>query len=148
MRILITNDGGVYSHGILARAGAGKNSRQPSRSSRAQEKFWVDYDAAVSMHRVLTTNKAERRLERLATPAVDDNRVSFGCINVPVAFYESLVRPTFAGNTAIIYVLPEVKSLKQVFGAYDVAAAHGIHRNQVQRVPDSDALLLLFALRN
>jgi hypothetical protein len=87
---------------------------------------WVDYDAAVSMHRVLTTNRAERRLERLATPSIADNRVSYGCINVPVSFYEQFIRPTFADDRAMIYVLPDVKPLLQVFNsAYDVASAHG-----------------------
>ena len=90
--------------------------------------MWVDYDAAVSMHRVLTTNPVERRLERLATPSTDDNRVSYGCVNVPVSFYEQFIRPTFAQERAIIYVLPDVKPLIQVFNdAYDVASAHGLN---------------------
>jgi hypothetical protein len=76
------------------------------------------------MHRVLTTNPEDRRLERLATPTVDDNRISFGCINVPTAFYETYIRPTFATHRAVVYVLPEVKSVQQVFGSYDVTAAH------------------------
>ena len=111
------------------------------------------------MHRVLTTNPQERRLERLATPTVDDNRVSFGCINVPVAFYEKFLRPTFAEHTAIIYVLPEFKSAREVFAAAavggrgvrrtDVAARYGLSRTQAQRAPDGDALMmLLFALRS
>ena len=80
--------------------------------------MWVDYDAAVSMHRVLTTNPKERRLERLATPTPDDNRISYGCINVPVDFFEQYVAPAFDGHNAIIYVLPEVKPLEQVFALY------------------------------
>ncbi len=84
----------------------------------------MDYDAAVSMHRVLTTEPKERRSERLATPSVDDKRISYGCINVPVAFYERYIRPAFDDRRALVYVLPEVKSLQQVFGSYDVASAH------------------------
>jgi hypothetical protein len=42
----------------------------------------------------------------------------------------------FATRRAIIYVLPEFKSLEQVFGAYDVAAAHGLVRVQT----DADAV--------
>ena len=102
---------------------AGRFVGERGHNLRGEDVVWVDYDAAVSMHRVLTSNPAERRLERLATPTADDNRVSFGCINVPVAFYETFVRPTFAASTAIIYVLPETRSIRQVFGAYDVAAA-------------------------
>lgn len=89
---------------------------------------WVDYDAAVSMHRVITTNPNERRLERLATATVDDNRISLGCINVPVAFYESTIRPMFATRRAVVYVLPDTKSVQVVFNAYDAAARRGATR--------------------
>ena len=65
---------------------------------------------------MLTTDPAERRLQRLATPTHEDNRISWGCINVPVAFYEAHVRPAFASRRAAIYVLPEVLSLAEVFG--------------------------------
>jgi len=40
---------------------------------------------------------------------------------VPVAFYEAQVVPTFAKNPAIVYVLPEVKTVQEVFGSYDVS---------------------------
>lgn len=73
------------------------------------------------MHRVRATQPVERRLERLATPTVDDNRISYGCINVPVAFYETHIAPTFATRRAIVYVLPDSKPVQQVFGSYDVA---------------------------
>ena len=99
---------------------AGRFLGERGRNARDEDVVWVDYDAAVSMHRVLTTNAAERRLERLATPSVDDNRISFGCINVPIAFYESHIRPMFAKTRALIYVLPDVLSAQQVFGSYDV----------------------------
>ena len=56
-----------------------------------------------------------RRLERLATPMPDDNRISYGCINVPVEFYENSVRPAFAARRAAVYILPEVKSLEELF---------------------------------
>jgi hypothetical protein len=122
---------------------AGRFLGERGHNARGEDVVWVDYDAAVSMHRVLTTNPVERRLERLATPAVEDNRVSYGCVNVPVAFYEQFIRPTFAENQAVIYVLPEIKSIKQVFNnAYDVAATHGIDgadRSRAQRAPQHDA---------
>jgi hypothetical protein len=128
---------------------AGRFVGERGHNARGEDVVWVDYDAGVSMHRVLTTNPAERRLERLATPTIEDNRVSFGCVNVPVAFYEEFIRPTFAADTANIYVLPETRSVQRVFNAYDVAAAHGIYRNRAQKVPDSDAvMILLFALRS
>ncbi|MDO9468821.1 MAG: hypothetical protein Q7J36_16095 [Thiobacillus sp.] len=101
---------------------AGRFIAERGRNLQGEDVVWVDYDAAVSMHRVRATKPSEQRLERLATPTVDDNRISYGCINVPVAFYESYVSPTVATRRAIVYVLPEVKPVQQVFGSYDVSA--------------------------
>jgi hypothetical protein len=80
--------------------------------------LWVDYDLAVSLHRVVTSNPAERRLERLATPTPQDNRISYGCINVPAKFFDDVVRPAFAGTYGIVYVLPEIRSNKEIFLSY------------------------------
>ncbi|MDQ0464388.1 hypothetical protein QO010_002169 [Caulobacter ginsengisoli] len=81
-----------------------------------QEVVWIDYDAGVSMHRVVTANRAERRLQRLATASPLDNRISYGCINVPAAFFDKVVGPAFAGTYGVVYILPEVRSLQEVFG--------------------------------
>ena len=62
--------------------------------------LWVDYDDAVSLHRVITTNPKERRLERLATPKPLEHRISCGCINVPAKFYNNVVSPAFTGRMA------------------------------------------------
>jgi hypothetical protein len=99
---------------------AGRFVAERGRNLKGDDVVWVDYEAAVSMHRVRATKPSERRLERLATPTVDDNRISYGCINVPVAFYEAYVRPTVAKRRAIVYVLPDIKPVQQVFNAYDV----------------------------
>ena len=104
---------------------AGRFIAERGHNALGDDVIWVDYDAAVSMHRVRTTEPRERRLERLASPGVDDNRISYGCINVPVAFYDALLRPLFAAQRAMVYVLPEVRTLQQVFGSFDVAAAPG-----------------------
>jgi hypothetical protein len=89
-------------------------------SVRGEDVLWVDYDGAVSLHRVVTAKPRERRLERLATPTPQDNRISYGCINVPVLFYESVVSPAFAATEGIVYVLPETSAARALFGAYDV----------------------------
>jgi hypothetical protein len=73
--------------------------------------LWIDYDAAVSLHPVATGNAAERRLQRLATPSILDNRISYGCINVPASFYETVIQPLFAAANGIVYILPETRSL-------------------------------------
>lgn len=77
--------------------------------------LWVDYETAVSMHQVVTTNAREQRQHRLDTPTPKDNRITFGCINVPVAFYQGVVQPTFTGTKGVVYVLPETRALDQVF---------------------------------
>jgi hypothetical protein len=100
---------------------AGRFVAERGHNARGEDVVWVDYDAGVSMHRVLATNPKERRLERLATPTVADNRISYGCINVPAAFYEAYVRPAFAARRAVVYVLPEARPVREVFGSYDVS---------------------------
>ena len=99
---------------------AGRFVAERGRNHKGEDIVWVDYDAAVSMHRVRASNPTERRLQRLATPTVADNRISYGCINVPVSFYETYVSPTVSKKRAIVYVLPEVKPIKQVFGSLDI----------------------------
>jgi uncharacterized protein YceK len=94
---------------------AGRFVAERGRNARGEDVVWVDYDNAVSMHRVVTQVASERRLERLASNSVDDKRISYGCINLPVAFYETHIRPTFASQSALVYVLPEVKTVQQVF---------------------------------
>lgn len=82
---------------------------------------WVDYAGALSMHRVVTNNPKERRLQRLATPTSADNRISYGCINVPVKFFDTVVSPAFDGTKGVVYILPETRVARETFGAYDVA---------------------------
>ena len=79
--------------------------------------LWIDYDSALSLHPVVTTRAADRRLERLATAAPDDNRISYGCVNVPAEFYDKIVQPAFKGTVGVVYILPESQSLAQVFFA-------------------------------
>ena len=84
---------------------------------KAEDVLWVDYPGAVSIHRVV---KSANRMLRLASPTPDDNRISFGCINVPVKFFEEAVLPAFKGTKGIIYVLPETKTARELFSSYDV----------------------------
>ena len=75
------------------------------------------------MHRVRSGNKVERRLERLTTPTVADNRISYGCVNVPAAFYDAQIKPLLGEQAAVIYVLPETRSASAVFGMADKPVA-------------------------
>ena len=94
---------------------AGRFVAEPGRNARGDDVIWVDYDAAVSMHRVHSVNRGEQRLQRLSTPSVADNRISYGCINVPTAFYEDTLVPLIGGRRSVVYVLPETRPLDTVF---------------------------------
>lgn len=96
---------------------AGRFLAEIGRNTQGEDIVWVDYDAAVSLHRVRASNRAERRLERLASSTPADNRISYGCINVPRAFFDRQVLPLLQGaaGRAVVYVLPEVLPLTVVF---------------------------------
>ncbi|MCY7397283.1 MAG: L,D-transpeptidase [Sphingomonas bacterium] len=80
-----------------------------------QDIVWVDYDNGISLHRVVRGNVADRRLQRLASTATSDNRITYGCINVPANFFDSVVRPLLKGTNGMVYILPEVRPLRDVF---------------------------------
>jgi hypothetical protein len=94
---------------------AGRFDVVSGRNLLDEEVVWIDYNAAVSLHRVRVTDAREQRLERLASPTTDDNRISYGCINVPVAFFEETVWPLIGRRAAVAYVLPEARSLHEAF---------------------------------
>ena len=80
-----------------------------------QRVLWVDYANSVALHAVITTHKKEKRVERLLTPTPEDNRISFGCINVGTSFYTKKVRPLFLKKGGVVYILPDTKPLETVF---------------------------------
>ena len=51
----------------------------------------------------------------LATSPFDDNRISYGCVNVPATFFDEIVQPAFKDTVSVVYILPEVQSLAEVF---------------------------------
>jgi len=95
---------------------AGRFLSEPGHNLKGEDIVWIDYDAAVSLHRVRTANAADRRLQRLATATVADNRISYGCVNVPQQFYERNVAPVWGKQPGVIYVLPETQSAAAFFG--------------------------------
>lgn len=102
---------------------AGRFISRPGRNASGEDVVWVDYDAALSMHRVRPVDPKERRLERLASHDPAERRISYGCINVPVAFFEGVIKAALGAQPAVVYVLPETKNVRHVFaGAYPVDA--------------------------
>ena len=96
---------------------AGRFVAQLGDSTRNEDVLWIDYAGAVSMHRVV---KTKDRLKRLASDSPGDNRISYGCINIPAKFYEDVLRPAFKGAFGIVYILPETRPAREVFASYDV----------------------------
>ncbi len=104
---------------------AGRFVAQMGETLTGEDVVWVDYEAAVSMHRVRVVKASERRFERLASETIADNRISNGCINLPVAFYEQVLKPLVEAAPTVIYVLPEQRSLQDVF-ARSAGASAGV----------------------
>lgn len=100
---------------------AGRFPVQPGLNASGAPVLWLDYHAALSMHKVINEDPAERRLQRLASGSASDKRISWGCINVPHAFFDQRLWPALARG-GVVYVLPEHKRLEQVFSGLDQAA--------------------------
>jgi hypothetical protein len=79
--------------------------------------LWIDYAESIALHRVVLGNPGDHRLQRLATTSALDKRISYGCVNVPAAFYDTTILKTFTGTAGIVYILPDTKTLEQVFPA-------------------------------
>jgi hypothetical protein len=100
---------------------AGRFETEVGRNLQGEDIVWIDYDHAVSLHRVRANDPRQRRLQRLASESEADNRISYGCVNVPAAFYDQVVRPLFYAAPGVAYVLPEVRALEAVFAGLPAA---------------------------
>ncbi|BBD98315.1 hypothetical protein SAMIE_1018160 [Sphingobium amiense] len=89
--------------------------------------LWVDYATSVALHTIPPGNPKEKRVARMLSPDIADNRITFGCINVPKRFYAQ-VSPLFAKKGGYVYILPDIKQPEDVFPqlhAYPAAAGAG-----------------------
>nr|WP_166747806.1 hypothetical protein [Sphingomonas aerolata] len=94
---------------------AGRFVTKFGRAFGRQSVLWVDYANSVAIHAVITTHKKERRVERLVSPSPEDNRISFGCINVGSKFYTGQLSLLFRRKGGVVYILPESRTLDDVF---------------------------------
>lgn len=83
-----------------------------------QRVLWVDFESAISMHPVSDTSIGEQRKKRLASPGVDDNRITHGCINVSESFYTGVVQPVFSGKGGMFYILPDWMPVEEAFPGF------------------------------
>jgi hypothetical protein len=92
--------------------------------------LWVDYATSIALHPIpADAKKKDRRRERMLSPTPDDNRITFGCINVPKAFYGKTLRPLFLKKGGYVYIMPDTKPIEDVFPRLRVhALTSGIAR--------------------
>ena len=119
---------------------AGRFVAYLDRDLKGEEVLWVDYDTSVSLHRVVTGQPKERRAQRLASSNPADKRITYGCINVPVRFYEDVVSPAFKNTEGIVYVLPETRSARQVFGSTSTRDHAGLQASMPVSVPGAESV--------
>lgn len=86
--------------------------------------LWVDYATSVAIHPIpKDASRKDRRRERMLSDTPDDNRITYGCINVPKAFYAKHLRPKFQKAGGYVYILPDTKPLGTVLPMAAVAEA-------------------------
>ena len=108
---------------------AGRFVTEAGRNHTGEDIVWLDYQQALSMHRVRNV-RGENRPQRLASPTVADNRISYGCVNMPTSFYDRYIDPLFGKQKGVVYVLPETQPLAALFpftraGSAALAGAEG-----------------------
>lgn len=100
---------------------AGRFVSEPGHNLRGEAIVWFDYAAKLAIHRLRPAPASERRADRLASPTPDDNRISLGCVVVPVSFYETVVSPVLGKSYGIVYVLPEALPVQHMLGALQMS---------------------------
>jgi hypothetical protein len=86
---------------------AGRFESTPGRNRDGEAIVWLDYEAALAIHRLRPGAGHAERARRLATAGGADKRVSAGCVVVPGAFYDGVVAPVLGRQRGVVYVMPE-----------------------------------------
>lgn len=89
---------------------AGRFAAEPGSNDAGEPNVWLDYETAFAIHPVRPGRAQAARNIRLASHKPQDRRVSYGCVVVPVHFYEQVVQQ-WIGKGSVVYVLPEKGSL-------------------------------------
>ena len=95
---------------------AGRFEASPGENSDRERVIWVDYASAFAIHRLRPGFAYEARALRLASGQPAGKRVSWGCVVVPVPFYQGVVEQVLGRGRSIVYVMPESAPLQSVFG--------------------------------
>ncbi len=94
---------------------AGRYETQPGTNIDGETIVWLDWDAALAIHRLRPGRAHGLRQARLHGPDPQGRRLSLGCVVVPVDFYLQRVEPLLGKAPGVVYVLPEVRPLHEVF---------------------------------
>ena len=98
---------------------AGRFDSEPGHNDKGEAIVWIDYAAALAIHRLRPAPALERRPQRMSSPNPAEHRISFGCIVVPVEFYEQVVDPTLGSRRGVVYVLPEASPVQAMLGTLE-----------------------------
>jgi hypothetical protein len=94
---------------------AGRFEAVPGENNQGEHVVWVDYASAFAIHRLRPGFSYQARATRLATVASADKRVSWGCVVVPVSFYQQVVEPVLGRAPSVVYVMPESMPMGKLF---------------------------------
>ena len=92
---------------------AGRFASEPGRNLEGDDIVWIDYGAALAIHRLRSGSSHADRQWRMASANLGDRRVSAGCVVVPTGFYDSVVRPLLGRQRGVVYVMPEAGDWRQ-----------------------------------
>jgi hypothetical protein len=101
---------------------AGRFASEPGHNDKGEDIVWVDYGAALAIHRLRPAPAREQRPARLDSADPGEHRISAGCVVVPVAFYESVVAPSLGRRRGVVYVLPESGPVQALLGGIQVSS--------------------------
>lgn len=96
---------------------SGRFESEPGLNLNGENVVWVDYGAALAIHRLRPGASRQEREARLASATPLDNRASLGCVVVPPDFYSEVVQPLLGRTRGVIYVLPEERPVREVFNS-------------------------------
>lgn len=94
---------------------AGRFESLPGNNLAGEHVVWIAYADALAIHRLRPAPAAERRVQRMASANPRDKRISAGCVVVPEAFYDDVIRPVLGHGRAVVYVLPENSPWQQMW---------------------------------
>jgi hypothetical protein len=91
---------------------AGRFDAAPGENRTGEHVIWVDYESAFAIHRLRPGFAYQARSGRLAAGQAASRRVSWGCVVVPVKFYEQVVQRVLGASRSVVYVLPESRTVQ------------------------------------